>query len=180
MLEVVKVLGSLFIPFIEGAKVILVLIGISTLNSTLLVIDNPRIVNENGKYFLSFVLKNAVNDKFRTLLNSEIPGYLIYKIEVYLPNSSTNIFITNSAYYNLKDGEYKVFYNFVNPQTRKTKSISEVEDLLTKVKFEIPGFAPGNTTVRVSVYPSFDYEGMSGQNASELIWGTEFKVKITY
>lgn len=181
-MEFLKILSGIFIPFIEGVRIIGFLLGIISLSYSNVSIHNPRFYEESDEVVFSFYLDNALNEKFKKLIYSEMPSYLVFDIGFSSKSFNTNYVFTNSVIYSSYNGEFKVsFYNMGKKFYIVSRNFDEVRSKMCNIFVRLPRDVRGeNIRVRVLVKPLCEYEGFENYDVSRVVWGGVFSVEMSY
>lgn len=182
MLEFLRVLSGVFIPFVEGIRIIGFLLGVISLTTSSVSVQNLRFYEERDNIVFSFYLENAFNEKFQKLITSEIPSHLVFDIAFSVKGFYTNYVFTNSVFYSSYNREFRVSFYFMDRYLYYvSKNFDDVMYRMCSVFVRIPKDMKGkDVNVRIVVKPICEYEGFNEGDVSKIIWGGVFSISLNY
>lgn len=184
MLDIIRLIGSIFYPLVEGIRIIGVLIGITALSSTEIGLENPRFFEDTkGNLIFSFKLKNTFNDKFQRLVERGITSGYAIDVSFQTTKILVNISITNKVTYNNSKNMFLVhLHRNATTKSITTSSIEEVKTIMNQINILLPksGIEGEEVTVRIKAEPFFEYHEFSDIDPSRAVWGRKLNVELKY
>ncbi|MCX8029313.1 MAG: hypothetical protein N2712_04880 [Brevinematales bacterium] len=184
MIDLIRFIGSIFYPFVEGIRIIGILIGISVLSTTEVGVENPRFYETSkGNFEFSFSLKNAFNSKFKKLVEKGIPSGFIVGVSFSVSRVSFNWWITNKVIYDISKNKFVVYFQNNNKiSTVSVNSIDEAEKLLAHFIISLPRdeLLGEEVLVNINAEPFFEYYEFKDLDQSRAVWGRRLNITLKY
>lgn len=184
MLDIIRLIGNIFYPFVEGIRIIGVLIGISVLSSTEIGLENPSLFEDTrGNLIFSFNLKNTFNDKFKRLVEKGIPSGFVIEVSLRTTKTSLKASITNKIIYDYSRNKFLVYLqNNSTTSNLVINNIEEVKRVMNHISITFPkdGIKGEEVVIVVRAEPFFEYHEFSDIDPSRAIWGRKLNIELKY